>query len=721
MRGAFITALNWFIPTEIATDPERRREAQLLLLEIVGLIVWGVPFGALFVSFGATELGVLMLALSGIGLTLPFLLKATGSILITANIGTCNVFAGVVAVTLVTGGLGSPALAWALLVPLFALFTADRRSAFFWLFALCSLVVGLFVFESSGGQFEPMLDPQQMRVFEMFSRISLFASAFAAIAIYQRNLSNARRALNRANAEIGRARDAALESTRLKSELLANLTHEIRTPMNAIAGMAEVLEKSDIARHHLGLVETIKGGAASLLKIIDDILSFSKAEAGRLTLENTRFELHEEVEQVVRLLRQQASGKGLGLEIEIAPEVPRWVEADAGKLRQVLLNLIGNAVKFTSSGSVTVDVTGERRSTTKEEYLLTFSIIDTGVGIPDSADHLFDPFTQIEHRDEESQPGAGLGLSIAKQIVSAQGGTIGAEPRSEGGARFWFRIPLTAVRSPASSSTEHRKARALVIESDPAQRQRITVALEGVGMSVEAGSSAPLRPPIQAAECLYEAIVADEPFCLDERLRSCIAAEKTRLYVVGSNAVAPKTSHAIDDRIRNALSTAEIEVSVFESMEQLAAARGKILITDDNELNQRVLLSQLTVLGYRADAVATGEDTLQAVETGAYALVLMDCRLPERDGPSITREIRSWSESAQAQIPIVGLTASSLDEDRERGLDAGMNEFMVKPVDLETLACVLFRHMATETRSSGPNPDRSGPEREAPGRPIATA
>ena len=516
------------------------------------------------------------------------------------------------------------------------------------------------------------------------------------------------------------AHDRAIEAAEVKSQFLATMSHEIRTPINAVVGMSELLLQTPLSDEAREYATTVRDSAESLLAIVNDILDFSKMEAGRMQLDSAPFSPVVAVENATDILAAAARKKGLSLSTYVAPEVPARVAGDSDRLRQVLLNLIGNAVKFTATGSVTVRAVVD--GTEGDVVELRFSVSDTGPGIAqDAAEQLFEPFRQADQSTRRRFGGTGLGLSISRRLVELMGGKIGFDSSPGRGSTFWFTVPYTRVLGGAERERSDvlRGARVLVVDDEADARQVVDQYLLAWGAAASSTGNA-----AHALELASAAVERHAPFDVvvaDRRANGDAYGFAARLHAVDGCANVPivllaggeEPANAQDARAhgfvavvrkpirQNALHDTLLAALGDPSVPPAAATNGAlpgrsadrvlVLVAEDNPVNRRLALQQLKKLGFRADAVTDGREAIDAVAHGRYDLVLMDCQMPEVDGFEATREIRRDEALRGGHVPIIAMTANTLEGDRQACLAAGMDDYLAKPVQLAALRAVVER------------------------------
>ncbi len=526
--------------------------------------------------------------------------------------------------------------------------------------------------------------------------------------------------------ELMQARDSALEAARLRAGFLANMSHEIRSTLNGVIGMTRLLMDTRLVGEQRELVEISRASAAALLRIVNDILDFSKISAGKVILEESDFDLVTQIESVIQLFAEQAQGKAIELAAHVDGEVPVLLRGDSLRLCQVLTNLLGNAVKFTHEGEVTVRV--GLVSQDDDEVVLRFTIRDTGVGIPlEGQRHLFQVFAQGDSSTTRKYGGSGLGLAISAQLVELMGGQIGVKSESHGGSTFWFTAKFGKQPAAEVSSLDvHSRlkgARILVVDPNLVSIHIVCDHLVAWGMRYQAVASS-----TEAIQTLKGALAEGDPYAavlidcsrieglaLGRALKADQQFAQIRLLGMYSVGWRPDEGQLIAAGFKTALAKPIRQSQLFNSLNVLLArtraddpalaqkttaheitsqvppqirAALKLLLVEDDPVNQQVALRMIQRLGFQARMVANGRQALEKLAHTSFDIILMDCQMPEMDGYTATREIRRREGSAH-HTTIVGLTAHALNGDREECLKSGMDDYVSKPVSLEDLAAIL--------------------------------
>jgi PAS domain S-box-containing protein len=553
-----------------------------------------------------------------------------------------------------------------------------------------------------------------------------------------------------------KAKEEAEDSARLKSEFAATVSHEIRTPLNAILPTTELLMQCRMDRQQRYLVESIDYGARMLLQVVNDVLVFSKIDAGAVVMESIDFDVHEIVERTVSFFAGRAHEQGLELVGVIAPGAPRQVRGDPSRLGQVLNNLIGNAIKFTEKGEVVVHL--DRGETQGDDLVLRFRVSDTGIGIREEArSRVFQAFAQADGSMSRRFGGTGLGLAITRRIVEMMGGEIDFESQLGHGTTFWFTARMTRALDPKPIPTPApvlAGRRILILDDSATQRSAMKQAIEslGPGRVESAGDiSAALEILGTAGRegCPFDLVLFDADLAESDAMHTA-----RRLRMGGANgdliALTPPGSMAdargleaagvkgtlfkplrqskLADEIAAVLrgETLEMEGTVTEGAGDLPGKGLRVLVVDDNWMNCRVVRTMLERLGSAADAASSGPAAIEACGKTRYDLVLMDCQMPEMDGYEATRRLRQLEkERAQkglpaVRVPIVALSANALEGDRERGLEAGMDDYLTKPLAQPDMARVL-RNISTDSAPAPAPPTSPATSIDAPTVPSAAA
>jgi two-component system, sensor histidine kinase and response regulator len=683
------------------SDRERLRQHLICsgLLELAA-----IPYMVAYFSNGLTWFAWTTVACMALGAVAPYF-ALRGNLAASAHFATGSLFAAIVSTSYASGGISQAGYAWIYVVPLIGGLLGGVRCLAIW--GPMALAATLTMCWGGIGPFRvsmaiPTAFAETQLVFDI---VLIFVTVALIIGTFLRTRTLAERETRTMFADLERAEGEARQADQAKSAFLATMSHEIRTPMNGVLGMTDLLLDMPLGEQQRRFVEVIKTSGESLLSILNDVLDYSKIEAGRMDIERAVFDLRGLVEQAVELIAARGQEQRLIFIVDIDPAVPAQVVGDPTRLRQVLMNLLGNAVKFTSRGEVEVGVRVDER--TAEGVRLTIAVRDTGVGIaPDAMERLFKPFSQADASIARHYGGTGLGLAISARIVELMGGRIGVDSTLGFGSTFRLELPL---RCPAHVAAPPPLAgrRALLVDPHARRREALVRCLEAAGADVVGCGGAPAaRLALSSAQAFDAALVVRDTAGDGLRLASAIAEAHPSTSVV----VLVEWGAFVADDVLERLRLAG-QVSLPGSSAALLEAIGGprlgtmvphadadmddaplVLVVDDNVINRRVAHHQLKRLGYRVIEAENGREALTRAASASPSVILMDIEMPVMDGYEATRRLRD-AERGAGRVPVIALTAHAIAGYRERVMRAGMDDYLTKPLRRDELDATLRRFL----------------------------
>ncbi len=712
--------LRFFVPLALMDSPIKQRQAHRAIVFGLAMVIWVPVFAPVYYWLGSTR-GSVMVLLVGLAILGSMAsLRFTKSVFLTGHLIAGSVFSVLIGLATVTGGTGSPSLWWLPAVPIIGLILCGIPSGGAWAGLSCLASLAFLVFDELGISLAEDIGRDEMRLLTWAATSGIILCAFSLTLAFKIGEDAARLDLEKARAE-------SEQANRAKSAFLANMSHEIRTPMNAVIGMTELVLGTDLTHQQREYLNVVRQSSESLLLLLNDILDFSKIEAGKLQLDCRPFDLHKCLGDTMKALGVQAFQRGLELICDIRPEVPRAVVGDSGRLRQIVVNLVGNAIKFTEHGEVVLAVRSE--AVHEEEVCLHFSVSDTGIGIPkDKQEIIFGLFEQADASTTRRFGGTGLGLAICWRLVQMMQGRIGVESEEGTGSTFHFTARFTLAsesdvpRRRAKPATIHH-TRALIVDDNATNRRILEETLRSWGIEPEAVEGAR-----QAMGLLHHAYHLGEPyplvltdahmpdidgFMFAEQIRECPELNKTKIMMLTSGddpsdlarceqlkiesyLLKPvKQSELLDEILRVlGVSTTEDDHAERQAVEALVARKSlQVLLVEDSPMNQKLAQAVLKKAGHQVTVANNGREGLEAWRSATFDVVLMDIQMPEMDGFEATQAIREREKQLGSHIPIIAMTAHALKGDRERCLEAGMDEYISKPIHakqlLETIETIL--------------------------------
>ena len=699
------------MPPAMQHDPQQRLQARRIAAFGLAVTFWAPVFAPIYYVLGSPRGAVMIACAAGAIMLSVFSMRWTRSISLAGNLIAASLFGVLIGLAIVSGGIQAASLCWLPAVAIIGLLLCGTRAGIAWALVSCLTCLVLLCLSELGVRPPNDIAVENQWLLDFAAICGIVLCALMLTFLFKASEATTRQAL-----EV--ARDQSEQANRAKSMFLANMSHEIRTPLNAVLGMAELMRDTPLSRQQQEYLELVQDSGKALLALVDDILDFSRIEAGKLVLAEQRFDLHTSLLRTLKALAVAAHKQGLELVCHIEPSVPRYLVGDSGRLRQVIMNLVGNAIKFTEQGEVVVRVQVEDQSS--DTTRLHFTVQDTGIGIPkDRQEAIFHLFEQADMSTTRRFGGVGLGLAITSHLVQAMGGRIVVTSEVGEGSTFEF----TANFGLASQDAPPRPAalegqRVLVVEDHPLAGRVLAEMLSGWGMQTQVASE-----PSQALELVTDAQSSGAPFgsilvdCLLGNHRGCDLVERIQqttdwegrmLMMLTSDRLPESLARCeqigVHDYVVKPIGQWELLEALQRDVEgscrpktpayretapRSPSSKLHVLLAEDSLVNQKLAAAMVKKLGHEVVVANNGKEALAAWESQPFDLILMDIQMPEMDGLEATRQIRQREQQTGTHMPIVAVTAHVLPEDREKCLAAGMDDYLGKPVNAEALATML--------------------------------
>jgi signal transduction histidine kinase/CheY-like chemotaxis protein len=721
LRRLFEPVVSYVVPAAMQNDPQQRLQANRVAVFGLAVTGWAPVFVPIYWALGSTR-GAWMIVGGAAAIMLSTQsLRWCRNALLAGNLIAASLFSVLIGLAAVSGGIQATSLTWLPAVVIIGLLLCDTRSGIAWAVACC-LACGLFLCLPEIGVTLPNdIALKDQWILESSGTCGIVLCALMLTYLFQSSEIRMRRAL-------ATACDQSEQANRAKSTFLANMSHEIRTPLNAVLGMADLMLDTPLSRQQQEYLEIAQDSGQALLAVVDDILDFSRIESGRLILAHERFDLHDILVRTLKALAIPAHRKGLELICHIQPDVPRHVVGDANRLRQIVINLVGNGIKFTDEGEVSLRVGLENQ--TAGTVVLSFVTSDTGIGVPaDRQEVIFQMFEQADNSTTRRFGGFGLGLAITSHLVQSMGGKITVTSEVGRGSTFAFSATCgrTSQDDPPLAETLAGR-RVLVVEDQPTARHVLGQMLNSLSMQAVFASQIPEAwELIEQAEsrqspfhfALIDCLVGDEQgYELAERIQQSMTGRVRVVMMLTTDQL--RVSLAWCERIGicayllkpigqgellkaflNGVPgdnrTDSVPDRTVTHLPVGTASSLRVLVAEDSPVNQKLLVGLLHKLGHQAVLASNGREAVEATESQQLDLILMDIQMPEMDGLEATQIIRARERRTGAHLPIIAVTAHVLPEDREKCRAAGMDDYVSKPIRFQTLAATIEKLLPSST------------------------